>query len=151
MHQFKNTLRKMLAICSINSFRVLRITLFLQLELQCRKMADQRVDLHSCNQRRYKPNLHVLPVVIQEYKLRYCSSRTFHCYGLTHTFQQTRRVTFYDTELRKVISDIEHLMDTEEFDHVLINGDINWHRTRNNAFTRIIEEFLNTRPFPARP
>ena len=49
---------------------------------------------------------------------------------------------FDDTELRKVISDIEHLMDTEEFDHVLINGDINWHRARNNAFTRIIEEFV---------
>ena len=31
---------------------------------------------------------------------------------------------------------------TEEFDHLLINGDINWHRTRNNAFTRIIEEFV---------
>ena len=32
---------------------------------------------------------------------------------------------FDDTDLRKVISDIETIMDTEEFDHILLNGDIN--------------------------
>lgn len=49
---------------------------------------------------------------------------------------------FDDTELRKVLSDIEDMMDKEEFDHVLINGDINWHRVRQNDFTNIVEEFV---------
>ena len=49
---------------------------------------------------------------------------------------------FDDTELRKVISDIELMMDTEEFDHVILNGDINWHRVRQNAFCGVIEQFV---------
>ena len=47
---------------------------------------------------------------------------------------------FDDTELRKVISDIELMMDTEEFDH----GDINWHRVRQNALCDIIEQFVKS-------
>ena len=49
---------------------------------------------------------------------------------------------FDDTELRKVISDIELMMDSEEFDHVILNGDINWHRVRQNAFCDVIEQFV---------
>ena len=49
---------------------------------------------------------------------------------------------FDDTELRKVLSDIENIMDSEEYDHILLNGDINWHKARQNAFCGIVEEFV---------
>ena len=41
-----------------------------------------------------------------------------------------------------MISDIENIMNNEENDHILLNGDINWHRARQNAFCGIVEEFV---------
>ena len=42
-------------------------------------------------------------------------------------FPTDPQAQFDDTQLRKVMSDIKHMIDDEEFDHVLINGNINWH------------------------
>ena len=49
---------------------------------------------------------------------------------------------FDDTELRSVLKHIEEIMEEQDFDHILLNGDINWHRERNNSFCKIIEEFV---------
>ena len=49
---------------------------------------------------------------------------------------------FDDTELRTVLRDIENIMDTTSFDHVLVCGDLNWHRQRLSGFCAVVEEFV---------
>ena len=42
-----------------------------------------------------------------------------------------------------LLSDIESIMDTSEFDDVLWNGDLNYDPSRTSGFARTISRFLN--------
>ena len=45
-------------------------------------------------------------------------------------------------ELQHLLRDIRNIIENEEFDHVMISGDINWDPKRNTGFSNEIREFL---------
>ena len=47
-----------------------------------------------------------------------------------------------DNELSDVLIELERIMDTAQFDHVLLNGDINYDPSRQSAFARAVREWL---------
>ena len=51
-------------------------------------------------------------------------------------------VQFDDSELVEVLSEVETIMDSADFDDVLWNGDLNWHMARNSGFSTYINEKL---------
>ena len=46
-------------------------------------------------------------------------------------------------ELLKVLNDIETVLETTQFDDVLIAGDMNWHMSRQSGFALAIQQFLS--------
>ena len=54
-----------------------------------------------------------------------------------------QKANFDSTELVKLLSEIESLMDNTEFDDVIIGADCNWDRARNSEFCMLVEEFVN--------
>ena len=51
-------------------------------------------------------------------------------------------VIFDDSELIEVLSEIESIMDSTDFDDVLWNGDLNWHMARNSGFSTMMKNFM---------
>ena len=51
-------------------------------------------------------------------------------------------VNFDETELLELFGEVEKIMDSEEYDHVLWNGDINWDPRRHSGFARIVSNFV---------
>ena len=49
---------------------------------------------------------------------------------------------FDDTELRDVLREVKDVMDTAQYDHVLICGDLNWHRSRQSGFSATVNDFV---------
>ena len=49
---------------------------------------------------------------------------------------------FDDTELRDVLRELEEILDTAMYDHVLVCGDLNWHRTRMSGFSVAVHSFV---------
>ena len=50
---------------------------------------------------------------------------------------------FDDTELLKLLHEVENIMDSQEFDHVIINGDINYDPRRQSSFAITVSSFLD--------
>ena len=48
---------------------------------------------------------------------------------------------FDDTELLELFGEVEKIMDSEEYDHVLWNGDMNWDPRRHSGFARTVGKF----------
>ena len=49
---------------------------------------------------------------------------------------------FDDTELRDVLRELEEILDTAMYDHVLVCGDLNWHRSRMSGFSVAVHSFV---------
>ena len=49
---------------------------------------------------------------------------------------------FDDQELNDVLTEIENLLDTKDFDDVLWQGDLNWEVTRTSGFSSRMKQFL---------
>ena len=54
-----------------------------------------------------------------------------------------RTVIFNDTELLKVLSEIVRIMDTNQFDDIMISGDLNWDMSRQSGFALTVRRFLD--------
>ena len=52
-------------------------------------------------------------------------------------------VSYDDTELDEVLSEIESILTSEIFDDLIWGGDLNWHKGRNTGFAESMERFLN--------
>ena len=50
-------------------------------------------------------------------------------------------VNFDETELMEVLGDIEKIMDNEEFDDIIIGGDLNWDNSRQSGFSILMRDF----------
>ena len=53
-----------------------------------------------------------------------------------------RTQNFNDDELMSVLREAEHIMDNNEYDHVLWGGDLNWDPTRSSGFSLTISAFM---------
>ena len=51
-------------------------------------------------------------------------------------------VTFDDSELLELLNKVEHILDSEEYDHVIWNGDLNWDPRRRTGFAMTVSNFL---------
>ena len=51
-------------------------------------------------------------------------------------------INFDDTELLELLHEVESIMDSQEFDHVLWNGDHNWDPRRRSGFSTTVSTFL---------
>ena len=51
-------------------------------------------------------------------------------------------IDFNDEELLSVLHEIESILDKEEWDDVVWQGDLNWHRGRNTGFAHTMERFI---------
>ena len=49
---------------------------------------------------------------------------------------------FNDTDLLKLLHEIKNVMDSHEFDHVMLNGDINWDPSQQTGFSNTVSAFL---------
>ena len=52
-------------------------------------------------------------------------------------------ITFDDRELMEVLNAIEGILDTAQFDDVLLAADMNWDLTRQTGFALSVRQFLN--------
>ena len=52
-------------------------------------------------------------------------------------------IHFDETPLIAVLTEIESILDTSEFDDVLLCGDLNWEMSRQSGFSVTIHQFLN--------
>ena len=50
---------------------------------------------------------------------------------------------FDSNELLEVLAEVESIMDSEVFDDVLWQGDLNWDISRNSEFSNIMKRFMN--------
>ena len=60
----------------------------------------------------------------------------------TYSPTDPQTINFDDTELLEMLNEVESIMDTQEFDHVLWNGDINWDPRRNSGFSTTVSTYL---------
>ena len=51
-------------------------------------------------------------------------------------------VIFDDSELIDILTEIESIMESTDFDDVLWNGDLNWHMARNSGFSTMMKNFM---------
>ena len=52
-----------------------------------------------------------------------------------------RTINFDDTELVEVLTEVEHIMDTSDFDDVCWNGDLNWDMNRQTGLSATMASF----------
>ena len=51
-------------------------------------------------------------------------------------------VNFDDTELLELLSEVENILDSEDYDHVIWNGDLNWDPRRRTGFAMTVANFV---------
>ena len=51
-------------------------------------------------------------------------------------------VNFDESELLDVLNEIEDIMDENDFNDVILNGDLNWEMTRNTGFSTVMASFV---------
>ena len=52
-------------------------------------------------------------------------------------------VNFDSTELVTLLTELENIMDNNEFDDIIIGADFNWDRNRNSEFSLLMDQFVN--------
>ena len=52
-------------------------------------------------------------------------------------------IQYDNQELLTVLSEVEKIMDTAEYDDVVWMGDFNWDKTRNSGFAETMDNFVN--------
>ena len=50
-------------------------------------------------------------------------------------------IEFEETELMEVLSDIEKIMNNEDYDDIIIGGDLNWDSSRRSGFSMVMRDF----------
>ena len=51
---------------------------------------------------------------------------------------------YNDQELTEVLSEIQTIMNTADYDDVIFSADMNWHKGRNTGFADMVERFVET-------
>ena len=52
-------------------------------------------------------------------------------------------VNFDERELLEVLTEIEHILDTAQYDDVLWTGDLNWQMSRQSGFSMTVRRFID--------
>jgi len=60
----------------------------------------------------------------------------------SHSPTDPQTVNFDDNQLLELLGEVEKIMDTEEYDHVMWNGDINWEPRRQSGSSRTVSNFV---------